>query len=55
MPDLPSHPDTEHGGGPAIAGRPRRRRLLAIAAAAAVVTLVVVLHLTGVIEMGGHG
>ncbi|MDL4815210.1 hypothetical protein [Actinomadura opuntiae] len=54
MPDLPSHPDTERGDGPAIAGRSRRRTLLALAAAAAVVVLVAVLHLTGVIEMGGH-
>ncbi|MBO2455992.1 hypothetical protein [Actinomadura violacea] len=54
MPDLPSHPETEGPGGPAIAARPRRRRALAIAAAVGVVLLVVVLHLTGVISMGEH-
>ncbi|HEU5028005.1 MAG TPA: hypothetical protein VFV01_23990 [Spirillospora sp.] len=54
MPDLPSHPETEQQGEPAIAGGSRRRRLLAIAIAVAVVVLVVVLHLTGVISMGEH-
>ncbi|WP_433237103.1 hypothetical protein [Actinomadura nitritigenes] len=53
MSDLPSHPDTEQQGEPAIGGGSRRGRLVA-AAAVAVVVLVVVLHLTGVISMGGH-
>ncbi|QKG23253.1 hypothetical protein [Actinomadura verrucosospora] len=53
MPDLPSHPETEDPGGPAIAARPRRRWALVIAAVG-VVLLVVVLHLTGAISMGEH-
>ncbi|WP_192809056.1 hypothetical protein [Actinomadura montaniterrae] len=54
MSDLPSHPDTGRQDEPAIGGGSRRGRLVAVAAAVAVVVLVVVLHLTGVISMGGH-
>ncbi|GAA0222197.1 hypothetical protein GCM10009527_018210 [Actinomadura nitritigenes] len=54
MPDLPSHPETDRHGEPAIAAGSRRRRVLLITAAAAVVALVLVLHLTGVISMGEH-
>jgi hypothetical protein len=54
MSDLPSHPDTGRRDEPAIGGGSRRGRLVAVAAAVAVVLLVVVLHLTGVISMGGH-
>lgn len=54
MSDLPSHPDAEQQGEPAIGGGSRRGGLVAVAAAVTVVVLVVVLHLTGVISMGGH-
>jgi hypothetical protein len=54
MSDLPAHPDTDQQDEPAIGGGSGRGRLVAIAAAVAVVVLVVVLHLTGVISMGGH-